>query len=79
MREQVQRHAGREVRDATHASNAHADGARDGHLGHGGHPDGIGTECREHADFGKGLVRGAEQAGVNAFLEGDSERNRVLP
>src|SRR5438445_2814730 len=73
------RQRGRYVRDAREPETADPPRPGDDHLRHGRHPDGVGAEALQHADFRRGFVRRAEQRGVHPLLEGDLLLERHLP
>ena len=61
--------ARREVGDRRDPEAAHAACARGDDFDDGGHAHRVHAQPLEHADFGGGLVAGAEQAGVHPFVE----------
>jgi hypothetical protein len=42
----------------------------------GGHPDGIGAEFLEHANFSRCFVLRSDRPGVNAFMQNDVDLGR---
>ena len=64
--QRLRQHAGRQIRDARDPEHFHAHVPRDDRFGHRGHPDGVGADRAQVADFRRRLVAGPVTARVDA-------------